>query len=55
MQNNFKNADKCIVVGMGDPLMTGRKRQQKLYRHHTQYAGGLKEIPFKEMVEKKPD
>lgn len=25
-QNNFKNADKCIVVNMGDPLLTGKKR-----------------------------
>lgn len=54
-QNNYKNADKCIVVNMKDPMLTGKKRQTKLYRHHTGYPGGLKEIPFKDMVERKPD
>lgn len=54
-RNNFKNADKCIVVNMGDPKFTGRKRQQKMYRHHTGYAGGLKEKTFKEMLEKSPE
>jgi len=35
--------------------VTGRKRQQKVYRHHTGGPGGLKEIPFEEMMEKKPE
>ena len=35
--------------------MTGRKRQQKLYRHHTGYPGGLKEFTFKEIVESNPE
>ena len=25
-QNNYKNSDKCIIVNMGDPMLTGRKR-----------------------------
>jgi large subunit ribosomal protein L13 len=40
---------------MKDPLLTGRKKSQKVYRHHTGYAGGLKEIPFRQMLERKPD
>jgi large subunit ribosomal protein L13 len=40
---------------MADPFFTGRKRQQKVYRHHTGYPGGLKEITFKQVVEKRPE
>mmetsp|Transcript_1539 Transcript_1539/g.2714 ORF Transcript_1539/g.2714 Transcript_1539/m.2714 type:complete len:149 (+) Transcript_1539:660-1106(+) len=47
--------DKIVVVNMGDPLFTGRKRQQKLYRHHTGYPGGLKTFSFKEVMMKNPD
>ena len=35
-------------------MMTGTKKNYKLYRHHTGYPGGLKEIPFKELQEKNP-
>jgi large subunit ribosomal protein L13 len=35
--------------------VTGNKMTQKLYRHHTGYAGGLKEILMKDLVEKHPD
>ena len=54
-QNSFANGDKCIIVNMGDPLFTGRKRQQKVYRHHTGYPGGLKEYTFKQIMEKDPE
>lgn len=33
--NNFKNADKCVVVNMGNPLLSGNKKSYKVYRHHT--------------------
>jgi len=34
--------------------VTGKKRYQKLYRHHTGYPGGLKEILMKDLIEKDP-
>ena len=40
---------------MSDPLFTGRKRQQKVYRHHTGYAGGLHEKSFKYLVSHNPE
>jgi large subunit ribosomal protein L13 len=46
-KNSFLQTDKCIVVNMADPFFTGRKRQQKVYRHHTGFPGGLKEFTFK--------
>ena len=35
--------------------VTGRKAEQVVYRRHTMYPGGLKEIPYREMMRKKPD
>jgi large subunit ribosomal protein L13 len=52
---SYSNGDKIVVVNMKDPLMTGRKRLQKLYRHHTGYPGGLKEFTFKHILETNPD
>ena len=40
----FDQGDVCIVVNAADPLLKGRKRFLKVYRHHTGYPGGLKEI-----------
>lgn len=54
-KNGFMQTDKCIVVNVADPFMTGRKRQQKVYRHHTGYPGGLKEFSFKDVVAKRPE
>ena len=35
--------------------VTGNKAQQLVYRHHTMFPGGLKEIQYKDMMQKKPD
>ncbi|KDQ15476.1 hypothetical protein BOTBODRAFT_31800 [Botryobasidium botryosum FD-172 SS1] len=35
--------------------VTGRKADQILYRSHSGYPGGLKEVPYKTMMEKKPE
>lgn len=36
-------------------VVTGRKADQKLYRHHSGFPGGLKEIPYKTLMENKPE
>ncbi|CAG8465208.1 4203_t:CDS:10 [Ambispora gerdemannii] len=46
--------DYVVVVNAKEIKVTGRKAEQKLYRHHTGYPGGLKEIPYKRMMETKP-
>lgn len=51
----YNDGDKCVVINMADPLFTGRKREQKIYRHHTGYPGGLKEFTFKHIVETNPE
>ena len=45
--------DFVIVVNAEKVVLTGKKLTQKYYRYHTGYVGGLKEISYKEMMEKK--
>lgn len=47
--------DYVIVINAEKIRLTGKKEEQKLYRHHTHYPGSLKEIPYKEMIQKKPE
>jgi large subunit ribosomal protein L13 len=35
--------------------MTGAKHQDKMYRHHTGYPGGLKEVPAGKLLASKPE
>ncbi|KAJ2612139.1 54S ribosomal protein L23, mitochondrial [Coemansia sp. RSA 1365] len=47
--------DYVVLVNARHIGISGRKREQKLYRHHTQFPGGLKEITFDRLQEKSPD
>ena len=48
------NGDYVIVLNAGAVTVTGDKEEQKLYRTHSQYMGGLKEVPLARMRAKKP-
>ena len=50
--NKIDFLDKCIIVNAKYAFLTGKKLEQKLYRHHTGYPGGLKEIKAKHYLEK---
>jgi hypothetical protein len=41
-----------VVLNAKDILVTGKKAEQKLYRHHTMHPGGLKEITFEKLQAK---
>lgn len=41
--------DYVVVLNAKDILVTGKKAEQKLYRHHTMHPGGLKEITFENL------
>ena len=43
--------DNVIVVNAEKVVLTGRKLQQKVYRHHTGFIGGLKERSAKSIME----
>ncbi|CAE6537948.1 unnamed protein product, partial [Rhizoctonia solani] len=47
--------DYVCVTNARKVVVTGRKADQIIYRHHTMYPGGLKEIKYKTMMERKPD
>ena len=47
--------DYVIVINAEKVKVTGKKQEQKLYRHHTNYPGSLKEIKYEEMLQKKPE
>lgn len=46
--------DFVIVLNADKIKVTGKKLEQKLYRKHSDYVGGLKEMTLREMMEKKP-
>ena len=47
--------DYVVVTNATQVKVTGRKADQILYRKHTLYPGGLKEIKYRDMMSKKPD
>jgi large subunit ribosomal protein L13 len=47
--------DFCIVTNAEKIKLTGQKINQKLYRHHTGFLGGLKEVRIDEQLKKHPD
>jgi len=46
--------DFVIVVNADKVVLTGKKLDQKLYRHHSLYPGGLKETPYRNLFQTKP-
>ncbi len=47
--------DNIIVINAEKIVLTGKKLDQKLYRHHTGYAGGLKETTYRRLMATKPE
>ena len=47
--------DYVIITNTDKVILTGKKLEKKLYRYHTGHIGGLKEIPYKRMMEEKSD
>jgi len=52
---NVDTGDYVIVINAEKAVLTGKKLDQKLYRHHSFYPGGLKETPYREVMAKKPE
>ena len=47
--------DYVIIVNADKVKVTGKKMDQKIYYHHSDYVGGMKETTLKEMLAKKPE
>ena len=52
---NMDCGDYVIVVNAAKVKLTGSKMTQKIYRHHTGYIGGFKEVKAKDMLERRPE
>ena len=46
--------DFVVVVNTEKAVLTGNKLDQKMYRTHSGYVGGLKEVKYRTMMQKKP-
>jgi large subunit ribosomal protein L13 len=47
--------DHCVVINARHAVFKGSKSDQKLYRHHTLFPGGLREVSVKEMFDRHPE
>jgi len=52
---HLDEGDKVVIENAALVHFTGKKIDQKLYRHHSNYPGGLKEAPAKKMLKEKPE
>ena len=47
--------DNVIIINAGKAVLTGKKGEQKIYRTHSGWVGGLKETPYRILMEEKPE
>ena len=52
---NVDCGDHVIVINSDKVVLTGKKMEQKFYRYHTGYVGGLKEIGYDKLMKTKSD
>ncbi len=52
---NVDTGDYVIIVNCDKVKITGKKLEQKIYRYHTGYIGGLKETQLKTLMATKPE
>ena len=45
----------CGIINCDKVILTGNKLEDKYYRYHTGYVGGLKEIQYKKLMKENPD
>ena len=47
--------DNVIIINAGKAVLTGKKASQKFYRTHSGWVGGLKETPYRILMQDKPE
>lgn len=52
---HIDTGDYVVIVNAAKIKVTGKKLEQKIYYHHSDYVGGMKETRLKEMLAKKPE
>ena len=52
---NVDCGDYVIVINADKAVLTGRKLEQKYYRRHSGWIGGLKEVKYKTLMAERPE
>ena len=52
---NVDCGDYVIILNAGEAVLTGKKLQQKYYRHHSGWVGGLKEVQYSRLMAERPE
>ena len=52
---NADCGDFVIVINAEKAILTGKKLDQKFYRHHSGWMGGLKEVKYRTLMQTKPE
>ena len=52
---NMDAGDHVIVINCAEAVFTGKKLDQKIYRSHSGYIGGMKEVSAKDMMANNPE
>ena len=52
---NVDCGDNVIVINAGKAILTGNKMEQKYYRTHSGWVGGLKETKYRILMQDKPE
>lgn len=47
--------DHVIIINADKVILTGNKLDNKIYYHHTNYPGGLKQISYRHLMQNKPE
>ena len=52
---NVDTGDYVIIINADKVVLTGKKLDQKMFYHHSGYAGGLKETTYRKLMAEKPE
>ncbi|MEA5050602.1 MAG: 50S ribosomal protein L13 [Oscillospiraceae bacterium] len=52
---NVDCGDHVIIVNCADAVLTGRKLTQKIYRHHSEWIGNMREVQYKTLMAERPE
>ncbi len=52
---HIDSGDNVIIINADKVVVSGKKFEKKLYRHHTGYIGGIKTFTFRQMMDRKPE
>ena len=51
---NMDSGDFLVIINAGEIKLSKKKKEQKLYRHHTGFPGGMRKQSLKDLFEKNP-